>query len=64
MPRYKKDSCLTIIKEDGKIDRYIAVLCQCSCGNIIRCKKTLVNSGRKSPAVVYLKNQSLCPNIL
>lgn len=47
MPRYKKDSYLTIIKEDGKIDRYAAVLCQCNCGKIIRCKKTLVKSGRK-----------------
>lgn len=47
MPRYKKESCLTILKEDGKIDRYTAVLCKCSCGNIVRCKKTLVKSGRK-----------------
>ena len=47
MPRYKKESCLTILKEDGKIDRYAAVVCKCSCGNIIRCKKTLVKSGRK-----------------
>ena len=47
MPRYKKDSYLTIIKEDGKIGRYNAVVCQCRCGKIIRCKKTLINSGRK-----------------
>lgn len=48
MPRFKKEqSYLTIIKEDGKIDNYKAVICQCKCGNIIRCKKTLINSGRK-----------------
>ncbi len=48
MPRFKKtESYLTIIKEDGKIDRYKAVLCQCKCGKVIRCKKTLINSGRK-----------------
>lgn len=48
MPRFKKDqSYLTIIKEDGNIDNYKAVLCLCKCGNIIRCKKTVVKSGRK-----------------
>lgn len=48
MPRFKKtESYLTIIKEDGKIDRYNAVICKCRCGKIIRCKKTLINSGRK-----------------
>lgn len=48
MPRFKKlESYLTIIKEDGKIDNYKAVTCKCKCGKIIRCKKTLINSGRK-----------------
>ena len=48
MPRFKKlESYLTIIKEDGKIDNYKAVICKCKCGNTIRCKKTLINSGRK-----------------
>lgn len=48
MPRFKKtESYLTILKEDGKIDNYKAVICQCKCGKTIRCKKTLINSGRK-----------------
>ena len=48
MPRFKKDkSYLTILKEDGSIDNYRAVLCECKCGKVIRCKKTLVTSGRK-----------------
>lgn len=48
MPRFKKlESYLTIIKEDGKIGNYKAVICKCRCGNAIRCKKTLINSGRK-----------------
>lgn len=47
MPRFEKSQCLDIIKEDGNIGRYVAVLCRCKCGNIIRCKKTLVKNGRK-----------------
>lgn len=48
MPRFKKQqSYLTIIKEDGNIGNYKAVICKCKCGKIIRCKKTLINSGRK-----------------
>jgi hypothetical protein len=47
MPRFKKESALSIIRDDGKIDRYKAVLCKCKCGNTIRCKKTLVLNGRK-----------------
>jgi hypothetical protein len=48
MPRFIKKSKLTILKEDGIIDeKYKAVICKCECGNIIRCKKTLINTGRK-----------------
>lgn len=47
MPRFKQKQQLKIIREDGNINNYKAVLCKCSCGKIIRCKKTLVKSGRK-----------------
>ena len=56
MPRFKKEkSYLTIIKEDGNIDNYKAVLCKCKCGKIIRCKKTLINSGRKKSCGCMIK---------
>ena len=47
MPRFKKEQCLTIIKDDGNIGKYAAVLCKCNCGKIVRCKKTHVKTGKK-----------------
>jgi len=66
MPRFKKEeSYLTIIKEDGKIDNYKAVVCQCRCGNIIRCKKTLINSGRKkSCGCMITESEFVSKNIM
>ena len=56
MPRFKKEkSYLTILKEDGNIGRYKAVICKCKCGKEIRCKKTLINSGRKKSCGCMIK---------
>jgi hypothetical protein len=65
MPRFKKDSYLTILKEDGKIGRYTAVLCQCKCGKQIRCKKTIVvNNRKKSCGYMLNETEFLTPNIM
>ena len=56
MPRFKKeDSYLSVIREDGNIGNYKAIICKCRCGNIIRCKKTLINSGRKKSCGCMIK---------
>lgn len=66
MPRFKKDnSYLSIIKEDGYIDNYKAVICKCKCGKIVRCKKTLINSGRKkSCGCMITESEFVSKNIM
>jgi len=66
MPRFKKEeSYLTVIKEDGNIDNYKAVICKCKCGRMIRCKKTLINSGRKkSCGCMITESEFVSKNIM